>query len=331
MEDFTALAGSLSGSVGDARGVLILSRDGLLLGAYPTDAESQLKTAWLHFASLGEPERGFVQFGTEIWSYVRRGAYAAFVVSTTSVRPGLVLDQIEMVLLAAEESRSRREGVRVEPSATPTPPAPAAPSSKPRTPLHPETRPVVPPPAVIRAETPPAVSVNVTPAPASAADAEPRDFAGTPGPAGDNAPRREPPAIVPPGSWRPTNVVPPTSERPTPGEPPSPNRPAGAAPTPAMPVAAGSAASATPAAVVPEKTPTSPQPPVKQDPTAGTRAPEQPVPEAPTTPPRGAPGSNVWGRSDDGNDEEGSEEVDRFSLAREFSQLLQEDSDGADG
>jgi hypothetical protein len=255
MEDFTALAGSLSGSVGDARGVLILSRDGLLLGAYPTEAESQLKKAWLHFASLGEPERGFVQFGTEIWSYVRRGAYAAFVVSGTSVRPGLVLDQIEMVLLAAEESRSRREGIRTEP----TPPAPAAPSSKPRTPLHPETRPAVQPPTVIHAEDAPTVSVNVTPTPTPAGDAEPRDFAGVP---------------------------------------------------------------------VPTAEPRPPQPPGEQSSPAGSGTPAPPAPPAPPRPPGR---SNVWGRRDDGSDEEGAEEVDRFSLAREFSQLLQEDSDGADG
>ena len=122
MEDFTALAGTLSGSVGDARGALILSKDGLVLGADPADAESLLKPAWLHFASLGEPERGFVQFGTEIWCYVRRGPYAAFVVSGVGVRPGLVIDEMEMVLLAAEQARAKREVLRAEPS----PPAPAA-------------------------------------------------------------------------------------------------------------------------------------------------------------------------------------------------------------
>ena len=149
MEDFTALAGTLSGSVGDARGALILSKDGLVLGADPADAESLLKPAWLHFASLGEPERGFVQFGTEIWCYVRRGPYAAFVVSGVGVRPGLVIDEMEMVLLAAEQARAKREVLRAEPSA----PAPAAaPSGKPRTPLHPEARPSEQPSGVFHAQ-----------------------------------------------------------------------------------------------------------------------------------------------------------------------------------
>ncbi len=235
MEDFTALAETLSGSVGDARGALILSRDGLVLGAHPADAESTLRPAWLRFAALGEPERGFVQFGTEIWSYVRRGAYAAFVVTGTTVRPGLVIDQMDMVLLAAEEARAGREGLRAEP----VPPAPAtAPSGKPRTPLHPEPRPVDQP-VVIHADV--AAQAPGGPDPARGASA--------------------PPASA--------------------GEPAAP--------------------SAAPA-----------------------EAPAAPSAPSPAEAPRG---SNVWGVAE----EEESEDVDRFSLAIEFSQLLQEDSDGADG
>lgn len=109
MEDFTALAGALSESVGDARGVLILSSDGLVLGVHPADAETALKPSWLRFAGLGEPARGFVQFGTEVWCHVRRGPYAAFVVTGVGVRPGLVIDQIETTLLAAEEARIHGE------------------------------------------------------------------------------------------------------------------------------------------------------------------------------------------------------------------------------
>jgi hypothetical protein len=141
MEDFTALAATLAASVGDVRGCLVLSRDGLVLGAYPEGGDSSVKPAWLRFASLGEPERGFVQFGVEAWCYVRRGPYAAFATTGISVRPGLVIDQMEMVLLAAEETRARREGLRGPEPATATP-ATAAPSGRPRTPLHAETRPV---------------------------------------------------------------------------------------------------------------------------------------------------------------------------------------------
>lgn len=131
MEDLSALAARLAAGVGDVRGCLIVSRDGLVMGAHPEDAEGQLKPAWLRFAALGEPDRSFVQFGDEIWCYVRRGAYAVFLVTSVAIRPGLAIDQIEQALLTAEEARSKRESLKV-------PEAPAAPSGKPRTPLHAE-------------------------------------------------------------------------------------------------------------------------------------------------------------------------------------------------
>jgi hypothetical protein len=107
--------------------------------------EDLVKPAWLRFAALGEPERGFVQFGTELWCYVRRGAYAAFALAGSTVRPGLVIDQMEQVLMSAEEMRSKREGLHV---AEPFAPAP---SGKPRTPLHPEPKPAERP-VIIHAE-----------------------------------------------------------------------------------------------------------------------------------------------------------------------------------
>ena len=135
MEDFNALASSLAAGAVDVRGCLILSRDGMVLGAHPSEGELQTKPAWLRFATIGDPERGFAQFGTETWCYVRRGPYAAFAVVGLGARPGLVIDHIEQVLLVAEESRGKRAGVGIQP-ATPAPPI--LPTSKPRTPLHAE-------------------------------------------------------------------------------------------------------------------------------------------------------------------------------------------------
>jgi hypothetical protein len=147
MEDFTALAAALAASVGDVRGCLILSRDGLVLGAHPDMGEDLVKPAWLRFAALGEPERGFVQFGTELWCYVRRGAYAAFALAGTTVRPGLVIDQMEQVLVC----REMRSSARVS-TAEPSAPRPA----KPRTP-PPEPKPREP--VIIHAEaSPPTVA-----------------------------------------------------------------------------------------------------------------------------------------------------------------------------
>ena len=129
MDDYSALAYRIAGSVADVRGCLILSRDGLILGSYPDD-ETAVKPAWMRFASLGDPERSFVEFGDQVWVYVRRPAYGAFAVADSGVRPGLVIDQLEQILLSAEEARTRRETLRV-------PEASGAPSGKPRTSLHP--------------------------------------------------------------------------------------------------------------------------------------------------------------------------------------------------
>ena len=54
-------------------GALILSRDGLVLGAHPNEDESLAKQAWLKFVTLGEPDRSFVEFPDQVWAYVKRG------------------------------------------------------------------------------------------------------------------------------------------------------------------------------------------------------------------------------------------------------------------
>jgi hypothetical protein len=116
MEDFDALAAALGAGIADLRGCLILSRDGLVLGGYPDAAEQELKSSWLRFAEIGEPQRGFVQFGNETWCLVRRGPYGSFAVTGIGVRPGVVIDHMERVLLAAEEARSKGEGTKAAPT-----------------------------------------------------------------------------------------------------------------------------------------------------------------------------------------------------------------------
>ena len=132
MDDYSALAQRVAVSVGDVRGCLILSRDGMVLGAYPEDDETQAKPAWLRFAALGDIERSFVGFADQVWVFCHRGAYSSFAVAGTSIRPGLLLDMMEQALLAAEEARTKREPLRL-------PDLNAAPSSKPRTTMHPAT------------------------------------------------------------------------------------------------------------------------------------------------------------------------------------------------
>ena len=131
MDDYSALAQRIAVSVSGVSGALILSRDGLVLGAFPTEDESFAKPAWLKFITLGEPDRSFVEFPDQVWAYVKRGPYAAFATAEAGTRPGVLVDQMEQVLLVAEEGRTRRDTLRV-------PDASAAPIGKPRTSLHPQ-------------------------------------------------------------------------------------------------------------------------------------------------------------------------------------------------
>lgn len=130
MDEYSALAQRVAMTMDDVRGCLLLSRDGLVLGAFPEEGEAALKPAWLRFVHVGEARRSFIEFGDQIWAYIHRGAYAAFVVSGTGVRPGVLLDQLEQALLVADEARQNRDSLKV-------PEASGAPSGKPRTSLHP--------------------------------------------------------------------------------------------------------------------------------------------------------------------------------------------------
>ena len=118
MEDFNVLAISLGQGMADVRGCLVLSRDGLVLGAHPAESERATTRAWIRFATIGDPERGFVQFGTETWCYVRRAPYAGFAVAGPEERAGLVIDHMEQVLEAAEERRSPQDGLPQTEAAT---------------------------------------------------------------------------------------------------------------------------------------------------------------------------------------------------------------------
>jgi hypothetical protein len=192
MEDFNSLAAALAADIDGVRASLILSRDGLVLGAHPETGESDAKAAWIRLGNLGDPERGFLQFGTETWCTVRRGPYAAFVLAGTNVRPGLVIDQMERVLLAAEEVRADRSSLRAD-AGSATPAATPAPASKPRTPLHPEPKPDDAP-VVIRTEEPVAAATAATAASADAAAPSPTAGAPAAAPAGDRPDDGDPPS-----------------------------------------------------------------------------------------------------------------------------------------
>jgi hypothetical protein len=148
MDEFAALAQRVVLTMDDVRGCLVLSRDGLVLGAFPEEQEAELKPAWLRFVHVGEARKGFVEFSDQLWAFVHRGPYAAFVVTGTSVRPGVMLDQLEQAVIAAEETRAKQKEVTLK-----VPDAAGAPSGRPRTSLHPP------------ADRPAAAPVGAIPAP----------------------------------------------------------------------------------------------------------------------------------------------------------------------
>jgi hypothetical protein len=250
MEEFSALAARVAASVGDLRGVLILSRDGLVLGAFPEGDEALVKPAWLRFAALGEPDKGFVEFADELWAYVRRGPYASFAVTSVHVRPGLVMDQLEQMLLAAEEVRSRREALRL-PDAAP------APSGKPRTSLHADARPAPQPVQSAPQQFAPGPARPAAPPQAPAAPVRPGAQVGGAYAAPQAPPAPQPPAPEPPAPQ------PPAPEPPAP-EPPAPEPPAG--PSKPIPDVSGPPSAPSPAPGPdggPERSvPPDPEPPV---------------------------------------------------------------------
>ena len=163
--DFNDLAARMTAGVAGVRACLILSRDGLSLGVHPTGGEARARQAWDALQRIGDPQRGFVDMGTEIWVVATGGAYGAAMVATPEAKPGLLLDRMEAELLAADESRSldAREPVLTAPkvvdlSAAAAPEAPRtlhapAPQVRPPAPQRDvsSTPPPPPPPSLAKA------------------------------------------------------------------------------------------------------------------------------------------------------------------------------------
>ncbi|HVM12254.1 MAG TPA: hypothetical protein VM638_07250, partial [Actinomycetota bacterium] len=130
--DFSGLVARAVAGLDDVRACLLLSRDGLTLGAYPVGGEEQARAAWSRVEPIGDVERGFLVVGDEVWVFARRGAYACIVVGSGSAKAGVLLDRLEATLRAAEEARMQ---------AGTAPPQPAPAVRRPRTPLHREPKP----------------------------------------------------------------------------------------------------------------------------------------------------------------------------------------------
>ena len=156
MNDYSALAQRVSISVTGVRGCLMLSRDGMILGAHPEgEAEIHIRSSWMRFAAIGDPDRSYVEYPDQVWAFVRRGGYSAFAVADAGVRPGVLVDLLEQALMVGEQDRARdRETMRL-------PEAPAAPSGKPRISMHKQDRSVTPTPVPSDVTSPAAAEATV--------------------------------------------------------------------------------------------------------------------------------------------------------------------------
>jgi len=314
MDEYAALAQRVVLTMDDVRGCLVLSRDGMVLGAYPEEDEQAFKPAWLKFVHVGEARRGFVEFSDQLWAYVHRGPYAAFVISGTGVRPGVLLDQLEQAVLAAEETRAKKgETLKV-------PDASSAPSGRPRTSLH------------------PAEAKAPEPAPEPVASAPPADQRAWNGRSPGEAPTPRQP-VEDAGSERgepPATIEEPERLRPTTSSEVDPVTPAGrpaAFATEGSPFSrleAEQAASSLPAIAPLEATPLV-APSSGMEPPVGASGDASPAEGEEATPFRREPQRLVSAERAPDEPEKVTEEpseVDRVMLAKEFSGLLQLDEDG---
>ena len=183
MNDYSALAQRVSMTITGVRGCLMLSRDGMVLGAHPEgEAETHIRASWMRFAAVGDPERSYVEYPDQVWAFVRRGGYSAFAVADTGVRPGVLVDLLEQALMVGEQDRARdRDTMRL-------PDASAAPSGKPRISMHKQERATTPEPSEVTSSDATDVTVSEQPTadPPPSSDAGP--VAADPGGTDENEP-----------------------------------------------------------------------------------------------------------------------------------------------
>ena len=154
--DYPALAARIAAGSGAIRACLVVSDDGLSLGAHPADGDSRVREVWNALQRVGNPRRGFVEVGDELWAVARRGPYGAVVVASREEQPGILLDRMDAHLLEAERTQAFGD----------KPPAPAPgdkpqpePIRRPRSPLHPEPRMTIMPDPQVSTRRAPLVSV----------------------------------------------------------------------------------------------------------------------------------------------------------------------------
>jgi hypothetical protein len=87
----------------DGGGCVIVTRDGLALGAYPASEEGRMVSRWAELGSGATSAlRGFLVLEGESWVIATGRRYAAVAKVGLSARPGLVLQRLEDALEGLE-------------------------------------------------------------------------------------------------------------------------------------------------------------------------------------------------------------------------------------
>jgi hypothetical protein len=191
--DLGDLAARMCAGLDGVRACLVLSPDGLTLGAYPAGGEDLGREVWDRLEQVASPQRGFLDLGEEVWVIARRGPYTAVLVSAVSLRPGLLLDRVEALLRAAEENRApddqepaaptkpekrrprHREARSPEVAEPAKPPKAKAPAKPPAAENGNEPRPRYSPPEALRSAASKVVDVAKLEEPASREDQPPAE------------------------------------------------------------------------------------------------------------------------------------------------------------
>jgi hypothetical protein len=100
---------------------------------------------WVRLVSLGDVNRGFAVVGEECWIFCSRGPYSILAVAKASARPGIILERLDQMVLAAEEARLRKDDL--SPAALNDPAAAARRRRTPPTGVHPGQSPQLPSPS----------------------------------------------------------------------------------------------------------------------------------------------------------------------------------------
>jgi hypothetical protein len=215
--DLTTLATRICAGLDGVRACLLLSGDGLTLGVHPSAGEARARDVWGRLQEAGDPVRGFVDVGEEVWVVLRRGPYTGVLVAAPGAKAGLLLDKLEFMLRTAEEARAR--------DATATATAPARPEGarRPRAPLHREDAPAAAPE---KAPAPKAEATQEKAAPPTAVT--PATSAGTSRRRRAEGPRYAPPDLLEGAAQRVVDITEADGDpQPEPTIPPAPPAPPG--------------------------------------------------------------------------------------------------------